>query len=121
MRLDGGLLQLIENGILLRSLPNPLTPAEQARIRDARPAGPPTPAPEPIRGQRRISSRGSLTVARQRIHAGMMHAGRTITVGPLTTRSASTTATNYSPTSHAPPPCRSPDSRSATRTTTPAL
>ncbi|GAA4260019.1 hypothetical protein [Dactylosporangium darangshiense] len=64
VRLDGGLLQLIENGVLMRSLPNPLTPAEQARIRDARPAGPPpTPAPEPVRVQRRISCRGSLTVA----------------------------------------------------------
>jgi hypothetical protein len=81
VRLDSGLLQLIDDGILLRSLPNPLTPTEQARIRDARPAGPPpTPAPEPVRVQRRISSRGSLTVARQRIHVGMVHAGRTVTV-----------------------------------------
>lgn len=77
VRLDSGLLQPVEDGVLLRSLPNPLTPAEQARIRDARPAGPP---PEPVRVQRRISDRGSLTVARQRIHVGMMHAGRTVTV-----------------------------------------
>jgi transposase InsO family protein len=81
VRLDGGLLQLTEDGVLLRSLPNPLTPAEHARIRDGRPAGPPpTPAPEPVRVQRRVSERGSLTVARQRIHVGMVHAGRTVTV-----------------------------------------
>jgi hypothetical protein len=81
VRLDGGLLQLIAEGVLLRSLPNPLTSSEQARIRDARPAGPPpTPASEPVRVQRRISCRGSLTVARQRIHVGMMHANRTVTV-----------------------------------------
>jgi hypothetical protein len=40
VRLDRGLLQLVDQGRLLRSLPNPLSPAEQARLRDARPAGP---------------------------------------------------------------------------------
>jgi hypothetical protein len=81
VRLDRGLLQLVDDGILLRSLPNPLTTAEMARIRDARPAGPPPrPAAEPVRVQRRISSRGSLSVAGQRIHVGMVHAGLTVTV-----------------------------------------
>jgi hypothetical protein len=81
VRLDHGLLQLVSDGVLLRSLPNPLTPAEQARIRDDRPAGPPPqPAPEPLRVQRRVSSRGALVVAGQRIHVGMTHAGRTLDV-----------------------------------------
>jgi hypothetical protein len=81
VRLDQGLLQLVDDGVLLRSLPSPLTPAEMARIRDARPAGPPPiPAPEPVRVQRRISCRGALVVAVQRIHVGMIHAGRTVTV-----------------------------------------
>jgi transposase InsO family protein len=81
VRLDRGLLQLIDNGVLLRSLPNPLTSAETARIRDARPAGaPPIPAPEPFRVERRVSTRGAAVVARQRIHVGMVHAGRTVTV-----------------------------------------
>jgi Integrase core domain len=40
VRLDHGLLQLVQDGMRLRSLPNPLTPSELARIRDARPAGP---------------------------------------------------------------------------------
>jgi hypothetical protein len=67
--------------VLLRSLPNPLTPAEQARLRDARPAGPPpAPAAEPLRVQRRVSCRGTLAVAGQRIHVGIVHAGRTLTV-----------------------------------------
>jgi hypothetical protein len=30
--------------------------------------------------QRRVSSRGGLMVARQKIHAGMIHAGKTATV-----------------------------------------
>jgi transposase InsO family protein len=81
IRLDRGLLQLVDHGTLLRSLPNPLTLAEQARIRDARPAGPPpTPAPEPLRVERRVSSRGALVIATQRIHVGIAHAGHTLTV-----------------------------------------
>jgi len=81
IRLDRGLLQLVDQGVLLRSLPNPLTPAEQARLRDARPAGPPpTPSAEPLRVQRRVSCRGALVVAKQRIHVGIVHAGRTLTV-----------------------------------------
>lgn len=81
VRLDHGLLQLVDEGVLLRSLPNPLTPTEQARIRDARPAGPPPqPAPEPVRVQRRVSSRGQLVVAGQHIQVGMTHAGQTLDV-----------------------------------------
>ncbi|MGW3604133.1 hypothetical protein [Micromonospora sp. NPDC005161] len=81
VRLDRGLMQITADGVLLRSLPNPLTPAEVARIRDARPAGPPpTPAPEPVRVERRVSCRGSLVIAGQRIHVGIAHAGATLTV-----------------------------------------
>jgi hypothetical protein len=81
VRIDRGLLQLVADGVLLRSLPNPLTPTELARIRDARPAGPPpVPAPEPLRVERRVSCRGALVVAGQRIHAGIARAGRTVTV-----------------------------------------
>jgi hypothetical protein len=81
VRLDGGVLQLVDQGVLLCSLPNPLTPAEQARLRDARPAGPPPqPATEPVRIQRRVSCRGALMVAHQRIHIGIHHAGRTVDV-----------------------------------------
>jgi transposase InsO family protein len=81
VRLDQGLLQLVDDGVLLRTLPNPLSPAELARLRDARPAGPaPQPPAGPLRVQRRISCRGALAVAGQRIHVGMVHAGRTVTV-----------------------------------------
>jgi hypothetical protein len=34
----------------------------------------------PVTVQRRVSSRGGLMVARQKIHAGMIHAGKTATV-----------------------------------------
>jgi hypothetical protein len=81
-RLDHGVLHILDTDhTLLRSLPNPLTPAEQARLRDAWPAGPPsTPAAEPLRVERRVSCRGALMVAKQRVHVGLAHAGRTLTV-----------------------------------------
>lgn len=64
--------------------------AERARIRDARPAGPaPTPAPVPIRVERRVSCRGTLVIAGQRIHIGIAHAG-----APLTVEAADTTFRN---------------------------
>jgi hypothetical protein len=33
-----------------------------------------------IQVERRVSSRGAITIARQRIHIGIVHAGRTLTV-----------------------------------------
>ncbi len=67
--------------ILLRSLPNPLTSAKIADIRDARPAGPPPTSPaEPLRVERRVSYRGTLVAADQRIQVGKIQAGRTLTV-----------------------------------------
>ncbi|WP_446217932.1 hypothetical protein [Micromonospora sp. IBHARD004] len=75
------LADLLLTAVLLRSLPNPLTVAEVATIRDARPAGPPpTPDTEPLRVERRVSSRGALVIAGQRIHVGIRHAGATLTV-----------------------------------------
>ncbi len=66
--------------VLLRTRPNPLTPAEVARLRGARPAGPPPrPSTEPIRVQRRISATGVILVAGQKIALGRSHAGQTVT------------------------------------------
>ncbi|MEU9829332.1 hypothetical protein AB0D81_29845 [Micromonospora chersina] len=81
-RLDHGVLHILDaDRTLLRSLPNPLTRTDLARLRDARPAGPP-PAPthDAQRVDRRVSSRGSLVIAGQRIHPGIAHAGRIVTV-----------------------------------------
>jgi hypothetical protein len=81
-RLDHGVLHLLDaDRTLLRSLPNPLSTAEQSRLRDARPAGPP-PAPPagPPRVDRRVNCRGTLMIAGQRIHVGIRFAGRTVVV-----------------------------------------
>ncbi len=81
-RLDHGVLHLLDaDRRVLRSLPNPLTPADLARLRDARPGGPPpTPTSEALRVDRRVSSRGSITIAGQRIHVGIGQAGHSVTV-----------------------------------------
>jgi hypothetical protein len=66
---------------LLRTRPNPLTPADVARLRGARPAGPPPrPSIEPIRVQRRASATGVIMVAGQKAALGRAHAGQTVTV-----------------------------------------
>jgi hypothetical protein len=116
VRLDRGLLQLVDQGSLVRSLPNPLTPVEQARIRDARPAGPPpVPATEPLRVDRRVSCRGALVVAGQRIHVGIVHAGHTLSVEAADTTWRVTTTTAWSPRPPAPRRIPSPGSKSTSR------
>jgi hypothetical protein len=67
--------------VLLRTRPNPLTPAQAARLRGARPAGPPPrPPSEPVRVQRRASATGVIVVCGQKIALGRTHAGHTVTV-----------------------------------------
>jgi hypothetical protein len=82
VRLDGAVMQILNHDrMLLRTLVNPLTPADRSRLRDARPAGPAPVAPDnPTPVQRRVSSRGVIMVARQRIGVGIRHAGLTVTV-----------------------------------------
>ncbi|WP_433393956.1 IS481 family transposase [Micromonospora sp. KLBMP9576] len=66
---------------LLRTRPNPLTPAEVARLRSARPAGPPPqPATGPVRVQRRASNSGMVMVVGQKIALGRVHAHKTLTI-----------------------------------------
>jgi transposase InsO family protein len=67
--------------VLLRTRPNPLNPAQVARLRGARPAGPPPrPPSEPARVQRRASATGVIVVCGQKIALGRVHAGQTLTV-----------------------------------------
>ena len=67
--------------VLLRTRPNPLTPAQITRLRGARPAGPPPrPPSEPIRVQRRASATGLILVCGQNVALGRAHAGQTVTV-----------------------------------------
>ncbi|MBX6752499.1 MAG: IS481 family transposase, partial [Micromonosporaceae bacterium] len=66
---------------LLRTRPNPLTAAEIARLRSARPAGPPPqPSAGPVRVERRASNSGVVMVVGQKIALGLVHAHKTITI-----------------------------------------
>ncbi len=68
-------------GVLLRTLPCPVPAAERHRLRGARRvASMPAPIAGPVVVQRRISQRGSIMVATQRIHVGMIYARKIVTV-----------------------------------------
>jgi hypothetical protein len=81
IRLDGQLMHILtQDGRLWRTLPCPIPPGQRHRLQGARLAGP-TPLPQAVATvQRRVSSRGGVQVARQRIHVGMTHAGKIVTV-----------------------------------------
>ena len=83
LRLDGQLMHVItQDGVLWRTLPCPIPPGQRHRLQGVRLAGP-APLPEPAPAvQRRVSSRGGIQVARQRIQVGMTHAGKIVTVIP---------------------------------------
>jgi hypothetical protein len=85
IRLDGQLMHVItQDGLLWRTLPCPIPPGQRHRLQGARLAGP-APLPEPAPAvQRRVSSRGGIQVARQRIQVGMTHAGQIVTVATET-------------------------------------
>jgi hypothetical protein len=82
LRMEGPLMAVIgSDGTLLRTMACPVPARQRYRLRGARRAQSLPPQPGgPITVQRRVSSRGGLMVARQKIHAGMIHAGKTATV-----------------------------------------
>jgi transposase InsO family protein len=66
---------------LLRTRPNPLTPADISRLRGVRPAGPPPqPATGPVQVQRRASNSGVVMVVGQKVALGRANAGKTVTI-----------------------------------------
>jgi hypothetical protein len=82
LRMDGTQIAVISHdGTLLRTLPCPVPPRDRPRLRGARRAATLPPQPGgPVTVQRRVSSRGQIMVATQRIQVGMIHAGKTVTV-----------------------------------------
>jgi transposase InsO family protein len=81
IRLDGHVMHVItQDGKLWRTLPCPVPPAERHKLQGVRLAGPePLPPASPVI-QRRVSSRGAIRVARQRVQVGLPHAGRIVTI-----------------------------------------
>jgi hypothetical protein len=82
LRMEGPLMAVLgHDGTLLRTMACPVPARQRYRLRGARRARSLPPQPGgPITVQRRVSSRGGLMVARQKIQAGMIHAGKTATV-----------------------------------------
>ena len=82
LRMEGPLMAVLgHDGTLLRTMACPVPVASRSRLRGARRGRSLPPQPGgPVTVQRRVSSRGGLMVARQKIHAGMIHAGKTATV-----------------------------------------
>jgi hypothetical protein len=82
LRMEGPLMAVLSHdGNLLRTMACPIPTDRRSRLRGARRARSLPPQPGgPITVQRRVSCRGALMVARQKIHAGMIHAGKTATV-----------------------------------------
>ena len=81
IRLDGQLMHVLtQDGTLWRTLPCPIPPGQRHLLQGVRLAGP-APLPEAAATvQRRVSSRGGIQVAHQRIQVGMAHAGKIVTV-----------------------------------------
>jgi transposase InsO family protein len=81
IRLDGQVMHVItQDGVLWRTLPCPIPPGQRHKLQGVRLAGPePLPPASPLI-QRKVSSRGGIRVARQRIHVGLPHAGRIVTI-----------------------------------------
>ena len=81
LRLQGEVMQVISDGILVRTLPSPVPLGALARLRGARVAGPPPQVViGPIEVQRRVSKRGGMMVAGQRVQVGLVHARAIVTV-----------------------------------------
>ena len=81
LRLDGPLMQVISDGVLVRTLPCPVPPQRRAHISDAQlsPLLPKAPQ-EAVRVGRKVSARGSIQVCGQQVQVGMAHARTVVTV-----------------------------------------
>jgi transposase InsO family protein len=82
LRMDGTQMMIItSDGELARTMPCPVPAGDRYRLRGARKAAAsPAPPSGPVTVQRRVSSRGGIMVATQKIQVGLVHAGKIVTV-----------------------------------------
>ena len=81
IRLDGQVMHVItQDGVLWRSLPCPISPGQRHKLQGVRFTGPEPLPPAALTIQRKVSSRGGVQVARQRIQVGFPHTGQTVTI-----------------------------------------
>ncbi|MFI5876619.1 IS481 family transposase [Streptomyces sp. NPDC051445] len=81
LRLDGPLMEVVADGMLVRTLPCPVSPQRRAYISDAQlsPLPPKTPQ-DAVRVGRKVSARGSIQVCGQQVQVGMVHARTVVSV-----------------------------------------
>ncbi|MEV0352021.1 hypothetical protein AB0H88_40165 [Nonomuraea sp. NPDC050680] len=82
LRIDARTVQVIADGVLVRTKPSPLAPAQRGRLHGVRLASkPPAAAPDAFpQVQRVVSSNGSLKVASCKIQVGQVHRGKVVTI-----------------------------------------
>jgi transposase InsO family protein len=82
LRMDGTQMMVITtDGELARTMPCPVPAGDRYRLRGARKATASAPPPSgPVTVQRRVSARGGIMVATQKIQVGLIHAGKIVTV-----------------------------------------
>ncbi|MFC4591846.1 IS481 family transposase [Sphaerisporangium corydalis] len=81
LRIDARLIQVLDEGVLVKTRPSPLTPAQRGRLHGARLAGDPPAAPAgPLQVQRVVSNSGGLKVAGCKLQVGTIHRGKVLTV-----------------------------------------
>ena len=82
VRMDGTQMMVItDDGELARTMPCPVPAGDRLRLRGARKAAAsPAPRSGPVTVQRRVSSRGGIMVATQKIQVDLIHAGKIVTV-----------------------------------------
>jgi transposase InsO family protein len=81
VRLDGQLAHVSVDGVLVKILPSPLPASGLAHLQGARAATSRLRLPHgPLRVQRRVSCRGGIQVATQKLQVGLGHARKTVTV-----------------------------------------
>jgi transposase InsO family protein len=86
LRLEGELAHVIDDGVLVRTLPAPVPTALRRRLHGVRLAGSERPVPAgPLRIQRRVSGRGVTQVAGQRLRVGFAHRHTLVDVDVLET------------------------------------
>lgn len=81
LRLDGPLMQVVADGMLVRTLPCPIPPQRRVYISDAQlsPLSPKAPQ-DAVRVGRKVSTRGSIQVCGQQVQVGMVHARTVVSV-----------------------------------------
>jgi hypothetical protein len=81
LRLETNLAHVVVDGVLARTIPLTLSPAQRARLQGARTPGPaPLLDQRPARVQRTVSSRGGTQIIGQRVQVGLRYASQIVTI-----------------------------------------